>query len=204
MCDKSNELQRVLEVRAVAINLGSPTAFFQSKDDKLENPVKRPFFIELERDLQALDVQAWKHLKSEICERLKQKTELRGWQQLIDIFNEAKGYRYLSSIGCTDIAFVPRSKIKTPDLRAVRKTTKVLCDVKTINISDNEAERRFTGGVGTTLAQLPDGFFNKILNHLKTASAQWPAPGSEDTKLGVLMEREVRHGASEIYAGIQA
>jgi hypothetical protein len=32
----------------------------------------------------------------------------------------------------------------------------------------------------------------------------WPAPGSEDTKLGVLMEREVRHGASEIYAGVQA
>ena len=31
----------------------------------------------------------------------------------------------------------------------------------------------------------------------------WPAPGSEDTKLGVLMEREVRHGAAEVYAGIQ-
>jgi len=32
----------------------------------------------------------------------------------------------------------------------------------------------------------------------------WPAPGSEDTKLGVLMEREVRHGAAEVYAGVQA
>jgi hypothetical protein len=37
-----------------------------------------------------------------------------------------------------------------------------------------------------------------------TTVVGWPAPGSEDTKLGVLMEREVRHGASEIYAGIQA
>jgi hypothetical protein len=34
--------------------------------------------------------------------------------------------------------------------------------------------------------------------------ADWPAPGSEDTKLGVLMEREVRHGASEVYARVQA
>ena len=32
----------------------------------------------------------------------------------------------------------------------------------------------------------------------------WPAPGSEDTKLGVLMGREVRHGASEVYTGVQA
>ena len=34
--------------------------------------------------------------------------------------------------------------------------------------------------------------------------AQWPAPGSEDTKLGVLMEREVRHGAAEVHARVQA
>ena len=32
----------------------------------------------------------------------------------------------------------------------------------------------------------------------------WPAPGSEDTELGVLMELEVCHGATEIYAGVQA
>jgi len=33
---------------------------------------------------------------------------------------------------------------------------------------------------------------------------RWPAPGSEDTELGVLMEPEVRHGAAEVYAGVQA
>jgi hypothetical protein len=35
-------------------------------------------------------------------------------------------------------------------------------------------------------------------------SAQWPAPGSEDTKFGVTMGPEVGHGASEVYAGVQA
>jgi hypothetical protein len=39
---------------------------------------------------------------------------------------------------------------------------------------------------------------------LAKKSEIWPAPGSEDTKLGVLMEREVRHGATEVYAGVQA
>jgi hypothetical protein len=32
--------------------------------------------------------------------------------------------------------------------------------------------------------------------------AIWPAPGSEDTELGVLMELEVCHGATEVYAGV--
>jgi hypothetical protein len=34
--------------------------------------------------------------------------------------------------------------------------------------------------------------------------AKWPAPGSEDTELGVLMEAEVGHGEAEVYAGVQA
>src|SRR5436190_22713426 len=34
--------------------------------------------------------------------------------------------------------------------------------------------------------------------------AKWPAPGSEDTELGVLMEQEVGHGATEVYTGVQA
>jgi hypothetical protein len=34
--------------------------------------------------------------------------------------------------------------------------------------------------------------------------AQWPAPDSEDTELGVLMEREVCHGETEVHTGVQA
>jgi hypothetical protein len=36
------------------------------------------------------------------------------------------------------------------------------------------------------------------------ASALWPAPGSEDTELGVLMELEVGHGETEVYPRVQA
>jgi hypothetical protein len=35
-------------------------------------------------------------------------------------------------------------------------------------------------------------------------SIVWPAPGSEDTELGVLMELEVGHGETEVHAGVQA
>ena len=34
--------------------------------------------------------------------------------------------------------------------------------------------------------------------------AAWPAPGSEDTELGVLIGPEVRHGEAEVYARVQA
>jgi Beta protein len=34
--------------------------------------------------------------------------------------------------------------------------------------------------------------------------AKWPAPGSEDTELGVLMEPEVGHGEASVHAGVQA
>jgi len=40
--------------------------------------------------------------------------------------------------------------------------------------------------------------------HVAVGNAIWPAPGSEDTKLGVLMELEVGHGATKVYAGVQA
>ena len=35
-------------------------------------------------------------------------------------------------------------------------------------------------------------------------AALWPAPGSEDTELGVLMEPEVDHGEAEVYTRVQA
>jgi hypothetical protein len=34
--------------------------------------------------------------------------------------------------------------------------------------------------------------------------ADWPAPGSEDTELGVFMGPEVSHGETKVYAGVQA
>jgi hypothetical protein len=38
----------------------------------------------------------------------------------------------------------------------------------------------------------------------RDAASKWPAPGFEDTELGVLMEPEVDHGEAEVYARVQA
>jgi hypothetical protein len=41
-------------------------------------------------------------------------------------------------------------------------------------------------------------------SHLRVRLHEWPVPGSADTELGVLMEPEVCHGETEVYAGVQA
>jgi hypothetical protein len=39
---------------------------------------------------------------------------------------------------------------------------------------------------------------------LDHVTASWPAPGSEDTELDVLMELEVGHGETKVHARVQA
>ena len=43
-----------------------------------------------------------------------------------------------------------------------------------------------------------------IDNAVSRNAAVWPAPGSEDTELGVLIGPEVRHGEAEVHARVQA
>lgn len=42
------------------------------------------------------------------------------------------------------------------------------------------------------------------IQFLRQENGLWPAPGSEDTELGVFMGPEVRHGEAEVHARVQA
>jgi hypothetical protein len=122
-----------------------------------------------------LDFEAWEFLRKETLPRLKAKHLTRGWHQLFESLNEAKGYNYLTRIGCTGVKFIPRSKIdnvQTPDLQGKIESTTVLCEVKTINVSEIESERRHSGGVGRTLAHLEESFFKKLMSTIEAAASQ--------------------------------
>ena len=171
----NGELPRISQLRDCSIGLNLPTAYFRADDDKLSNPFKRQFFVALERELQGLDAEAWEFIKGEALPRLKAQHPTRKWQQLFDTLNEAKGYNYLVRIGCTDIKFIPRAttdKVQTPDLRGLLGTTRALCEVKTFNVSDDEANRLATGGVGTTLRYLEQPFLDKLSSTIRTAASQ--------------------------------
>jgi hypothetical protein len=59
-----------------------------------------------------------------------------------------------------------------------------------------------------TNTQLRDGPWFAGSSHLReqgcVEEVDWPAPGSEDTELGVLMGPEVSHGEAKVYTGVQA
>ena len=170
------QLPRVYELRDMAQSPPSAEAYFSEFDNKLqENPVRLKHFRDIEAELQGLDASAWSYLKAQLAPLLAAKIEKRGWQALFDKLNEAKGYNHLVSIGCTNVEFIPVSSVngqRTPDLQGDLAGARVLCEVKTINMSEVEATRRTSGAVGSITLQLPDGFFRKLTSDIETAKSQ--------------------------------
>jgi hypothetical protein len=79
----------------------------------------------------------------------------------------------LSDIGCREVRFIPSAKDKqTPDLEGVLNGMRVLCEVKTIQISEDEAQRQQTGSPGTTQPFLTEDFFGKLRKSLRQAQRQ--------------------------------
>ena len=72
----------------------------------------------------------------------RQRESGRGWQALFDILSEARAFGHLQSIGCTGVHCIACMDKKTPDLGASSDGRSVFCEVKTINVSEDEAEKR--------------------------------------------------------------
>jgi hypothetical protein len=177
------ELPRVFELHDLVQPSSSPHAYFQNFEKSLsERPQKLKQFRDIERDLQGLDTDARTFLKSEIKPLLAAKHPARGWQSLFDKLNQAKAFNYLKAARYRNVRFVRPSTVKgrkTPDLEA----DGVLCEVKTVNVSEIEADRRATGGAGTVTDHLEKGFFNKLSSDLRKAKAQMTAYSTgPDTK----------------------
>ena len=169
-------MPRVYELKDLAANTDSANDYFQDFDLTLSiSCSKMQKFVEIETELQGVDPRAWEILKNEAIPFLQHRDEKRGWSQLFDILYEAYGYNYLSKIGCKEIKFVPRSPskgIKTPDLRAFLGDARLICEIKRINISDEEISARRNIEVRVGENQLSPGFFDKLKNVLLKARDQ--------------------------------
>lgn len=173
-------LPRIYELKAMLSDPSHPDAYFQDFEDGLEKyKTKLNAFVTLERQLVVLDVEAWSDLKERAAVHLVSQIrgQGRGWQPLFDIFSEARGFGYLLSIGYTGVHFITRTKAKTPDLGAVRDGSSVLCEVKTLNVSQDEAEKRQRIGKGEIVASstsihVGGGFLGKLTATLEHAVEQ--------------------------------
>ncbi|MBI4966498.1 MAG: hypothetical protein HZC25_00125 [Rhodospirillales bacterium] len=162
---------RVQELRDASIALNSPDSYFTADDDKLTAPHKQAFFQAIEQDLAGLDESAWEALKEEALPRLSATIPDRGWEQFFSILNQARGYNFLAARGYSNIEFIPRTKSKTPDLKAMSGDETVLCEVKTIHISQDEVNRRLVGGVIDGVPNISPEFVTKlhrVINEAKT------------------------------------
>ncbi len=121
------QLPRLYELRDLIGDPMSPNAYFRDFEDHLRSSPHHvlPNYLRWEKQLQGLDSNAWKFLKSEVRPYLLcDKKSGRGHQQLFDFLNQARAYNYLKSIGCSNIHFIPRAMKeghRTPDLEAVSR-----------------------------------------------------------------------------------
>ncbi len=180
------EMTRVYELRDLIADPSHSLAYFQSFDDSIrESPSAKRVWLAREREFQRLDPESWEFLKNEACPYLTTRDTRRGWEQLIAILSQARAHNYLIDEGCAEVRFIPRSKIdgqQTPDIEGILKGRKVICEVKTVNMSEAEAIRRETGAVGRITNSLNAGLFNKLKDDLFKAESQMKSYGGEDTR----------------------
>jgi hypothetical protein len=171
-----HELPRIYELRDSLANPSSQNTYFQDFENSIAaHPVKRKHFIHIEADLSGLDLVAWTYLKTEVAHLFERKDPKRGWQAAFDKLNQAKAYNHLGRLGCADVEFIPESTAsgeKTPDLQGRLGTIRVLCEVETINPSDNEAIARGQIIARVIPGRLPDAFFRKLAATLTAAELQ--------------------------------
>lgn len=94
---------------------------------------------------------------------------------MFDKLNEVKGYKFLKSIGCEEVSFIPRSikhGIETPDLKGYKNGALVLCEVKTKHVSDEFIHARDNSDVIRTDERLPEALEKLLSNTFKKAASQ--------------------------------
>lgn len=167
------QLPRIYELWDLISDPASPDAYFHDFEDRFQNrPDWRQAFVCLEKELQGLDNDAWGALKSEASPYLVRRHLSRAWEQLFNILNHAYAYNYLKGIGCSNVRFIPRSDRQTPDLEGLLDSVRVLCEVKTINTSDDELQARRESTARDIKSQLNETFFGKLHSTITEAKEQ--------------------------------
>lgn len=168
------ELPLLYELRDSIRNPDSSDSYFQNFDENLANSSHvMDLYLRWEKTLQGLDPNAWLHLKGECVPRLIARHVSRGWEQLFDILGEARAYNLLRCSGATSLRFIPRTDRKTPDLECQISSGRLLCEVKTINISDKEATFRVNPrGVRSFSWTVAPAFLKKLHSTIERARDQ--------------------------------
>lgn len=171
-----HELPRIYEIHDSINKLVFPQSFFVDFDNSIaSNPLKLIHFLHIEGELAKLNAKAWEQLKAKAVPLFQKPHENRAWSPAFDKLNEAKGYIYLVKTGCSDVEFIPensRGGRRTPDVCGRAATKQILCEIKTINISDDEVSARKNMTARGIQGVLPQQFFDKVSSQIQSAKEQ--------------------------------
>lgn len=176
-------MPRVYELKDLIRDQDDPRACFPNFDNYIRDNASsldsmKQAWLAYESEFQRLEATSWESLKNEASPYLNafDLENGRGQQQLISILNQARAYNYIVDLGCSNVRFIPRAKKngqETPDIEGELNGERVLCEVKTIHISKDEADRRQAGGAGSTTNLLDDKFlYEKLKPTLCKAKSQ--------------------------------
>src|ERR1700733_8364802 len=169
------QLPRLFELKELLTDPGHPDAYFRDFEEHLKDPTCFAAYAIWEKALQSLDRVAWEHLRTRASRYLKHgDVKGRGWQQLFDVLGEALAYRYLrEGEGCSIVRFIPETDERTPDLEGLVDHKRVLCEVKTVNISDDEVSGRRGPSLPRKVGnELDAGFLRKLDSDIARARNQ--------------------------------
>jgi hypothetical protein len=174
-----SRLQRIYELLDSSKDIGSARNYFRNFEEVLSNgKTPFPYFKNWEDILQTLDADNWIICKSKAVRYVTAKDAMRrDWHQLFDALVEARAYKYLRDEGYGGIHFIEEQpEIKAPDLEAFRDKERILCEVKSINRSNDAlAAKQQPFSQITTSITLNEGFITKLESHFNKARCQMKA-----------------------------
>lgn len=154
-----------------AVRTAHPTdPFFSNFETSLRtHPLKRSYYAAYERAFSCLDDSSWTNLRSKAVDHFSNSRPKGGKAPLFDQLNDAFAYRWLVNRGFSQVTVLPEDRhatLKSPDISFCGCGQQFACDVKTLNVSNDELDRRCAPPKyydwSTTFLTLHPTFFKKI------------------------------------------
>ena len=173
-------MRRVREL-VTAVNQAYPhDPFFDRFAESCRaNPAKTKAYRTYDDAFRLLDSGSWNLLKAKAVAHFRDHRSGQLKQGFFNQLNEAFAYRHLLRQGFTAVRMLPETGKRIPDLQYRAGRVRQHCEVKTLNISDEEISRRGSGkAFSNVYLRLGEGFFKKLAASIASARSQIDSQGT--------------------------
>jgi enoyl reductase-like protein len=155
--------------------------FFSDFENKWsKHPLMEKYFRTYNKAFMTMDLASWEILKAKALQHYLDHRRGQLKQGFFNQLNESFAYRYLIRQGFDGVRLIKEGKKPSPDIQFRVHDGLAFCEVKTLNISNDEIYRRTRINVaqdGFVYACLSDGFIKKFCDAVQTAKNQIHAVG---------------------------